>query len=217
MGWKHFQNCSKTLIQSIQNDGLKLCHFETKVKVLKLSWVKRLTCEEPSNCKIFPKAFYNCQNLSTYFNAKHKLLTPKHISIPNFDIHIHNLFMKFFKNGQECISDIINESLWLNDNIMVNTNYLYLKSWENNGISQIRDILNENGEFLKHEELKQKYNITTTFLQTIQVQTKHSNTMDTKNKQCRITKNIHNTTDGIYLKNNSSLLPVSKKPCESHS
>ncbi len=78
--------------------------------------------------------------------------------------------MKFFKNGPECISDILNELLLLNDNIMVNKNYPYLKSWENNGISQIRDILNENGEFLKHEELKQKYNITTTFLQTTQVQ-----------------------------------------------
>ncbi len=53
---------------------------------------------------------------------------------------------------------------------MVNKNYLYLKSWENNGISQVRYILNENGEFLTHEELKQKYNITTTFLQNIQVQ-----------------------------------------------
>ncbi len=30
----------QTLIQSIQNGGLKLCHFETKVRALKLSWVK---------------------------------------------------------------------------------------------------------------------------------------------------------------------------------
>ncbi len=55
---------------------------------------------------------------------------------------------------------------------MVNNNYLdlYLKRWENNGISQVKDILNDNGECLTHEELKQKYNITTTFLQNVQVQ-----------------------------------------------
>ncbi len=92
------------------------------------------------------------------------------MSKPNFYIEIHNLLMKFFKHGPECISDILNESLRVNDNIMVNKTYLYFKSWENNGILQVRDILNENGEFLKHEELKQKYNITITFLQTIQVQ-----------------------------------------------
>ncbi len=120
MGWKHFHNCSRNHIQPIQNGGLKLCHFETKVKALNLSWVKRLTCKAPSNWKILPKAFYKCQNLSTYFNVKHKLLTPKHMSIPNFYLEIHNLFMKFFKNRPECISDILIESLWLNDNIMVN-------------------------------------------------------------------------------------------------
>ncbi len=73
----------QTLIQSIQNGGLTLCYIETNVKALKLFWVKLLTCEAPSNWKILPKAFYNCQNLSTYFNAKYKVLTPKHMSIPN--------------------------------------------------------------------------------------------------------------------------------------
>ncbi len=75
------------------------------------------------------------------------------MSIPNFYIEIHNLFMKFFENGPECISDILNELLWLNDNIIVNKIFLYLTSWENNAISQVRDILNENGEFLTHEEI----------------------------------------------------------------
>ncbi len=91
----------QTIIQPIKNCDLKLYHFETKVKALKLSWVKKLTCKAPSNWKFLPKPFYNCQNLSAYFNAKHKLLTPKHISIPNFYIEIHNLFMKFFKHGLE--------------------------------------------------------------------------------------------------------------------
>ncbi len=31
-----------TLIQNIENGGLKLCHFETKVKAIQLSWVKRI-------------------------------------------------------------------------------------------------------------------------------------------------------------------------------
>ncbi len=35
----------KTLIQQIDKGNLKLCHYETKVKALKLSWIKRLTSE----------------------------------------------------------------------------------------------------------------------------------------------------------------------------
>ncbi len=97
---------------------------------------------------------------------------------------------------------------------MVNKNYLYLKSWENNGISQVRDILNENGEFFTHEELKQKYN-NTTFLQTIKVQKSIPTSWIQKTKQCRITKTyIHNITNGIYIKINNSFLPVSKTTCK---
>ncbi len=46
----------QTLIQPIQNGGLKFCHFETKVRALKLSWVKRLACKTPSNWKILQKS-----------------------------------------------------------------------------------------------------------------------------------------------------------------
>ncbi len=99
---------------------------------------------------------------------------------------------------------------------MVNKNYLYLKSWENNGISQVRDILNENAEFLTHEELKQKYNITTTFLQTIQIRKSIPASWIQKTKHCRITTNIYNITNGIYIKINNSLSTVSKTTCKSY-
>ncbi len=42
----------KTLIQQIDKGCLKLCHFETKAKTLKLSWAKRLTSEKVSAWKI---------------------------------------------------------------------------------------------------------------------------------------------------------------------
>ncbi len=47
--------------------------------------------------------------------------------------------------------------------------FLHIKSWENKGINQVKDILNEKCEFLNHEELKQ-YNINTSFLLTLQIQ-----------------------------------------------
>ncbi len=70
----------KTLIQQIENGGLKLCHFEMTVKALKLSWVKRLTSDNESKGKILPKSFYQCHNLDTYFKANHHLLTKQQIS-----------------------------------------------------------------------------------------------------------------------------------------
>ncbi len=72
----------KTLIQQIDKGGLKLCHYETKVKALKLSSIKRLISENNSTWKILPKLFYKCKNLNTFFNANHRLLS--NTNIPNF-------------------------------------------------------------------------------------------------------------------------------------
>ncbi len=85
----------KTLFQQIEKGGLKLCHFEMKVKVLKLSWVKRLTSDNESIWKILPKFFFQCHNLEIYFKANNPLPTKQQIL--TFYLEIHNLFMKFFK------------------------------------------------------------------------------------------------------------------------
>ncbi len=69
----------KTLIQQIHNGGLTLCHYETKVKALKLSRIKRFTSEKGSTWKILPKLFYKCKNLNTFFNANHPLLSDTNI------------------------------------------------------------------------------------------------------------------------------------------
>ncbi len=79
------------LIQSIEHGGLKLCHFETKSKVLKLS------CVNPThaNWKLLTKYFYNCNNLNMFFSASHKLLCDH--KIPPFYNDMHMLFMKYFE------------------------------------------------------------------------------------------------------------------------
>ncbi len=47
---QNFKLEENTLIQTIENDGLKLCDFETKVKSLKLFWVNPLL--ENNKCKM---------------------------------------------------------------------------------------------------------------------------------------------------------------------
>ncbi len=84
-----------TLIQNIENGGLKLCHFQTKVKALRLSWLKHLTSESQSNYKILPIVFYKCSNLHTYFDANHKLLNTN--TIPSFYTEIHKVYISLFK------------------------------------------------------------------------------------------------------------------------
>ncbi len=81
------------LIKNIEQGGLKLCHFPTKVKALKLSWVKRLCDTSDAHWKILLKYFYNCDNLNLYFTANHIPLRNSE-NIPTFYMNIHELYME---------------------------------------------------------------------------------------------------------------------------
>ncbi len=62
----------------------------------------------------------------------------------------------------------MNQSLWYNSFLSSNTDTLFLKSWSNKGINKIKHSINEQGQFLYHNQLKDAYNINTLF-PTIQI------------------------------------------------
>ncbi len=95
MGREDCKNKINTLFQTIENGCLKLCHFETKVKSLKLSWIKRLVENNNLKWKVLPQHFYKHNNLIVYFTAhQNRLTNPK---IPTFDNDVHNLIMMNYK------------------------------------------------------------------------------------------------------------------------
>ncbi len=83
---------------------------------------------------------------------------------------MHMLYIKYFKLGPVNLMDILTQSLWLNNNVTTNKELLYWKAWGEQGIAQLKDVLNNHNLYLTHEELKNKYNIRTTFLDTLNIQ-----------------------------------------------
>ncbi len=106
MGRKNSQIIQNTLIKNINEGGLRLCHYLTKVDALKLSWIKIVYSDIDANWKTLPKHFYGCNDLKLYFSANHKILN-NNKNISPFYRDMHNLFMKNFKLGQS--SNIIVE------------------------------------------------------------------------------------------------------------
>ncbi len=45
------------------------------------------------------------------------------------------LFMKYFKPDPIDLMDILIHSLWLNNNVTTNKEFLYFKSWEDLGVT----------------------------------------------------------------------------------
>jgi exonuclease III len=157
----------QTLIQEIAKGGLKLCHFETKIKALKLSWVKRLYIGKDANWTILPSLFYTTTNLEQFFKGNHPL-TSKHL-IPNFYLDIYKLYSKYFKLDPTDLTQILNQPLWANSYITVNNKSIHVKEWEDKGITQLKHILDRDCNFFSHSALKNTYNINTHFLLTAQI------------------------------------------------
>ena len=157
----------KTLIQDKRYGGLNLCHFQTKINAIKLTWVKRLTSNTNHKWKLIPTQYYKCSNLKTYFNSNHKILNK--YPIPTFYQNIHKNFMKYFKKEPENINEILNQSLWYNENIKINKQYIFLNEWDKAGIKTIRDLFSNFGILLSVQEIKNKYNLKTNFLQLMQI------------------------------------------------
>ncbi len=123
---------------------------------------------------------------------------------------MHMLFMKYFKLDPVNLMDILTQSLRLNNNVTTNKELLYWKTWEDEGIAQLKDILNNHNLYLTHEELKNKYNIRTTFLDTLNIQ----NSIPTdwikqiKNSSIKVSKEHNNL---IFI--NNRLVDLEKCKC----
>ena len=62
----------------------------------------------------------------------------------------------------ETLEDILYSPLWFNTHIVQGQN-LYIKEWHDKGIRNVIDLLDLDGQFYQFIELKEKYNIHSTF------------------------------------------------------
>ncbi len=122
--------------------------------------------------------------------------------------------MSLFKQEAINTKEILDQSLWLNQNISINNKYVdfFFFKWENNGISYLRHILNGQCEPLTHNELKQKYHINTTFLQTTLKHKCIAKQWLCKLKNCNNIAQIHKLD--IKLKVNKKYTSITKITCK---
>ena len=78
--------------------------------------------------------------------------------------------MKHFKQKPTNNSEILNESLWLNEHIKLNGKYIYKNRWIIKGINTLKDLTDKYGSFLNIQEIKNKYNLNTNFIELMQIQ-----------------------------------------------
>jgi hypothetical protein len=116
--------------------------------------------------------------------------------------------MKYFKKEPITVSDIADESIWYNKKIKIYNGYAYFKEWEKLNILKIRDLVNEFGILMTHDELVKKYNISNSFLQTMQLN--KSIPIEWKNKLKNTPSSLSPTTKTINIKINNKTQNLQK-------
>ncbi len=159
----------EVLTLNIADGGLKLCNYDVKVKALLLSWVDRLTGDNvDARWKIIPKHFYKTNNLTQFFVSKQTKYKCDS-NIPKFYSDIYNAWVEIYGIEPTTIKEIHNEILWNNMYITIGGKPINWREWSIHNINQIRDLLDDNGQFYSHTDLQNKFHIKCNFLQILQL------------------------------------------------
>ena len=115
------------LIQNIKKGGVKLIDFGSKIKALKIGFVKRLLDNSPGRWKSPAAYFYQTSNIKRYFQSNHAM--SKEIN-HKFYSDIHNFWSELQTIDKPTHIVIQNQILWNNRYITIeNVPYEWV-SWK---------------------------------------------------------------------------------------
>ncbi len=120
--------------------------------------------------------------------------------------------MKKFKQTPSNLIQILNQSIWLNENLKINNKYMYNKQFTNKGILYIKDILDDNGDFLTHNEMISKYKLATTFIECLQL--KSCIPTEWKDQISKFNILANNILDGNCIVNNNRYTNIENTQCK---
>ncbi len=118
-------------------------------------------------------------------------------------------------SSTESIHEVLEESLWLNQNFTMNGKQLYWDSWVSKGILRIGHILDKHCNFLSHTKLSDLYGIKCNFLDTLKIrQNLPFEWKQIINNACDKTVNKSDTNLSIIL--NDKRVYIEKVKCKDY-
>ena len=160
------KNAYNVMIQNMENGGLKLVDFESKVKSLKVGFIKRLLQNKDGKWRATASHFFQTNHLNSYFMCNRG---PCNI----IDHKFYEETLQYWSELQEVkvpTTEIIyNQTIWDNRYITIQNIPFLWRLWQEKGIKQVYNIIRDDGEFLDHNEIKEIYDINCNFLNVLQI------------------------------------------------
>jgi hypothetical protein len=152
------------LINTLEEGGLKLQNLKTKIDSLKFKWIKKIA---DTNVLKPWKSYI----MDKYKDPLDRILAGNlHIiDIPiiteDFYNSIFQMWAKLHYQEPSKPEDILRQIIWKNSLIKVDNKTLDYKSWRDQGIYHIQDLLNANGNIGSKAEIEAKYNTNFKYLE----------------------------------------------------
>lgn len=134
------------MYQPLVEGGLDFVNFSVLVKSLRLAWISRLLSSSTDSWKAIPNYYFK-----TYGGLKFLLKCNYNAAsinngLPTFYRELLQYFQEF--KDKTKIFSYGKFLLWNNEEINIDKNTLFWKSWFKKNILSIQDILNADGNFL---------------------------------------------------------------------
>ena len=151
-----------TLIVSCAEGGYKDVDIESKLKSLKIIWIKRLLDDNFHPWKIIPNKLFSFTGTSSVFCQNFKqsrYCAEQFSSFPKFYQELILFWENVCTEQPKDFQDIINQFIWNNKFILRDGDSIFYPSLHWKGLLYIRDLLDETGSFLNWSIVKEKFSL----------------------------------------------------------
>jgi hypothetical protein len=173
--WKRSKFRTDLLVREIKKGGIKYPCLECKIKSWKILWATRALRLEEKNplwMRIANTLLPNGLTICYLLNSKptYNYLEKHCPDLPKFYRDIIITWTKATEKVDYTTKDSIrNECIWLNSSITVNNAPLWSETCIQHNVKYIKDILDDNNDFLSHVDINRRYNTRCTFLDILRI------------------------------------------------
>ena len=136
-----------------------MCDFAIMEKALKIAWINRLQNQSSASWKIIPNhLLQRYGNFTFLISCNYDMKTLTLDNLPDF-YHSILEYWQYFKMLSINETDIKDEVLWNNRNILIDKKPVFYRNWFSKNIIHLHHLLNDHGKFYAFDEFKTKYNL----------------------------------------------------------
>jgi hypothetical protein len=152
-----------TMINTIEEGGLKLQDLTCKINAIRLKWIKQIANKEyTSPWKNYLQSKYKGDiNMIPFYQMNHNQIP---LFIDNFYVNLFKTWCNIHLNEPENNEQICRQIIWHNSFIQVAGKPICYDIWRGNNIEFIQDIIDASGEIISREKLERKYNFQCRFM-----------------------------------------------------